>query len=129
MTITEKQDIDEWCEARTISILATHLPAQLREQLLARIRQFRNIPARVQGLNGISNAFPEPLAGEIRDEAFVTVQSIENHWLRSRAFATPCSDIETLVNDLLREYGPNASLAVLPAGPLSVPYLQESIQL
>lgn len=44
------------------------------------------------------------------------------------AFATPCSDIETLVNDLLREYGPNASLAVLPAGPLSVPYLQESIQ-
>jgi len=44
------------------------------------------------------------------------------------AFATPCDDINSLIHDLLREYGPNASIAVLPAGPLSVPYIQKSMQ-
>ena len=44
------------------------------------------------------------------------------------AFATACTNIETLVNDLLREYEPKASLDVLPAGPLSIPYFLESMR-
>lgn len=39
------------------------------------------------------------------------------------AFAIPCHDIEKQIYDLLREFGPNSRIAVLPAGPLSVPYL------
>ncbi|NIS81007.1 MAG: hypothetical protein GTO14_12550, partial [Anaerolineales bacterium] len=85
MTISEKQASDEWCVARTISMLAAYLPERLRAQVLARIRHFGDAGARVRALNGISNTFPETLAGEIRDEAFATARSIESHWLRSRA--------------------------------------------
>ena len=37
----------------------------------------------------------------------------------------PCHDIETTVNDLLCEFGPGASLCVLPEGPQTIPYLEE----
>jgi nickel-dependent lactate racemase len=41
------------------------------------------------------------------------------------AFGIPCNNVEALVDKLLKEYGPEASIAVLPAGPLSVPHLEE----
>ena len=41
------------------------------------------------------------------------------------AFGIPCNNVEVLVDKLLDEYGPEANIAVLPAGSLSVPYLEE----
>jgi lactate racemase len=40
-----------------------------------------------------------------------------------RAFLTPCHDISAAVNERLRELGPDARVAVLPQGPLTIPYL------
>ena len=35
----------------------------------------------------------------------------------------PCGDIERRVAALLAEYGPDATLCVLPQGPQTIPYL------
>ncbi len=40
-----------------------------------------------------------------------------------RAHLTPCRDISATVNELLEQYGPDARVAVLPQGPLTIPYL------
>jgi nickel-dependent lactate racemase len=40
-----------------------------------------------------------------------------------RAFLTPCHDIPAAVQSRLRELGPEARIAVLPQGPLTIPYL------
>ena len=40
-----------------------------------------------------------------------------------RAFLSPCHDIGAAVNERLREFGPDARVAVLPQGPLTIPYL------
>lgn len=39
------------------------------------------------------------------------------------AFLTPCRDISAAVKKRLDELGPNARVAVLPQGPLTIPYL------
>jgi lactate racemase len=39
------------------------------------------------------------------------------------AFLKPCHDISGTVNALLEKHGPNARVAVLPQGPLTIPYL------
>ena len=41
----------------------------------------------------------------------------------TRAWLTPCPDISATVRDLVREIGPQAGIAVLPQGPLTIPYL------
>jgi nickel-dependent lactate racemase len=41
-----------------------------------------------------------------------------------QVFGIPCHDIEKDVGVMLDHYGPDAKVAVLPAGPLTVPYLQ-----
>ena len=38
----------------------------------------------------------------------------------------PCRDIAATVNERLRKLGPSARLAVLPQGPLTIPYLEPS---
>ncbi|HJX40818.1 MAG TPA: nickel-dependent lactate racemase [Anaerolineales bacterium] len=43
-----------------------------------------------------------------------------------QTFGRPCEDISGTVRDLLEEHGPRARVAVLPAGPLSVPFLNGS---
>jgi lactate racemase len=40
-----------------------------------------------------------------------------------RAFLTPCPDIAAAVRDRLQSLGPEARVAVLPQGPLTIPYL------
>jgi nickel-dependent lactate racemase len=40
-----------------------------------------------------------------------------------RAFLTPCRDIAAAVRDRLQTLGPEARVAVLPQGPLTIPYL------
>ncbi|HXI16145.1 MAG TPA: hypothetical protein VNM48_07225, partial [Chloroflexota bacterium] len=35
----------------------------------------------------------------------------------------PCADIEATVERLLADYGPDATLCVLPQGPQTIPYL------
>ncbi len=37
----------------------------------------------------------------------------------------PCQNIEATVDRLLKEYGPQARIAVLPQGPMTIPYLVE----
>jgi hypothetical protein len=39
------------------------------------------------------------------------------------AFLTPCRDIATAVRDRLKTLAPEARVAVLPQGPLTIPYL------
>jgi nickel-dependent lactate racemase len=41
------------------------------------------------------------------------------------AHLTPCHDISATVNDLIRATGNGARIAVLPQGPLTIPYLAE----
>jgi nickel-dependent lactate racemase len=43
-----------------------------------------------------------------------------------QTFGKPCEDISSTVSDLLESHGPRARVAVLPAGPLSVPFLNGS---
>jgi len=40
-----------------------------------------------------------------------------------RAFLTPCHDISAAVARRLEALGPRARVAVLPQGPLTIPYL------
>lgn len=40
-----------------------------------------------------------------------------------RCFLTPCRDIEKAVRERLEKLGPEARVAVLPQGPLTIPYL------
>ena len=40
-----------------------------------------------------------------------------------QTFGRPCADISGTVRDMLEERGPDAWVAVLPAGPLSIPFL------
>lgn len=42
-----------------------------------------------------------------------------------RAHVIPCHDIDALVRELLEELGPEASICVMPQGPLVVPYVSE----
>ena len=35
----------------------------------------------------------------------------------------PCADVEQTIAHLLAEYGPDATLCVLPQGPQTIPYL------
>lgn len=41
-----------------------------------------------------------------------------------RTMLLPCGDIEERIATLLREYGPDATLCVLPQGPQTIPYLE-----
>lgn len=41
-----------------------------------------------------------------------------------KAMFKPVSDMEKTLNDLLAQYGPQAKIAVLPLGPLTIPYLR-----
>jgi len=41
-------------------------------------------------------------------------------------FGIPCRDVEDIISALLKEYGAEARIAVIPAGPLSVPYIKSS---
>jgi hypothetical protein len=43
--------------------------------------------------------------------------------LARRAFLTPCRDIGAEVAQRLEALGPHARVAVLPQGPLTIPYL------
>jgi hypothetical protein len=42
-----------------------------------------------------------------------------------RAWGYPCRDIESTVGKLLNDFGPEARIAVVPSGPLTVPYLRD----
>ena len=41
-----------------------------------------------------------------------------------QTFGKPCRDISSTVGDLLEQHGPRARVAVLPAGPLSIPFIE-----
>ena len=41
-------------------------------------------------------------------------------------FGIPCRDVEDIISALLKEYGAEGRIAVIPAGPLSVPYIKSS---
>jgi hypothetical protein len=42
------------------------------------------------------------------------------------AHLTPCADIAGAVNDEVSRLGGNARIAILPQGPLTIPYLRKS---
>jgi nickel-dependent lactate racemase len=61
----------------------------------------------------------------IQQRADVRVySSLDAETLRA-AHLTPCEDISTMVAAELERHGPDARVAVLPQGPLTIPYLIE----
>lgn len=59
-----------------------------------------------------------------RKASVLVYSSLPDEIIRA-AHLTPCRDIEATVNELLRAGGDSARLAVLPQGPLTIPYLAE----
>ena len=41
-----------------------------------------------------------------------------------KAMFKPIADTEKTISELLAQYGPNATMAVLPLGPLTIPYVK-----
>jgi hypothetical protein len=42
----------------------------------------------------------------------------------TQALLNPCRDIPDTVERLINKFGPNATIAVLPQGPQTIPYLE-----
>jgi len=59
----------------------------------------------------------------IQRRAKVLVYSSLSDELIKAAHLTPCHDISVAVRQVLDGYGPDAQVAVLPQGPLTIPYL------
>jgi nickel-dependent lactate racemase len=59
----------------------------------------------------------------IQRKAEVLLYSSLSDDIVRRAFLTPCRDIAAAVRDRLEKLGPEARVAVLPQGPLTIPYL------
>jgi lactate racemase len=59
----------------------------------------------------------------IQRKARVLIHSTLPEDVTRRAFLEPCPDIGKTVRELLEREGPSARVAVLPQGPLTVPYL------
>lgn len=63
------------------------------------------------------------LQGVVQSRARVLVHSgIPDQVLR-KAHLEPCPDIAAAVEEVLRKHGPSSRVAVLPLGPLTIPYL------
>ncbi len=86
------------------------------------------------GLLGLINSrgfsFPEQwqvqIQAMIQKKAAVQVySSLPSDFVR-RAQLAPCADIAASVRDLLRRHGNGARVAVLPQGPLTIPYVRET---
>ena len=59
----------------------------------------------------------------IQRKAEVLIYSSLSDEIVRTAFLTPCKDIAASVNAKLAQLGPDARVAVLPQGPLTIPYL------
>jgi nickel-dependent lactate racemase len=59
----------------------------------------------------------------IQRQAQVQVYSSLSDEVVRAAHLTPCHDIGTTVRERLAQLGPQARVAVLPQGPLTIPYL------
>jgi nickel-dependent lactate racemase len=64
------------------------------------------------------------LQGVVQSKARVLVHSRLPDDLLRRAHLEPCPDIGEAVRNALLRYGPGARVAVLPLGPLTIPYLE-----
>jgi nickel-dependent lactate racemase len=58
-----------------------------------------------------------------RVKLYIHSDGLTNEEIR-QIFGIPCNDVEHTVSELLKEYGPGARIAVLPAGALAIPYLK-----
>jgi len=66
------------------------------------------------------------LQGVVQSKARVLVHSgLPDEILRA-AHLEPCPDIAAAVQSALHQHGPGARVAVLPLGPLTIPYLEEA---
>ena len=59
----------------------------------------------------------------IQRKAKVLVRSSLSNDIIRTAHLEPCDDISAAVAQRLNQYGPDARVAVLPQGPLTIPYL------
>jgi lactate racemase len=60
---------------------------------------------------------------QLKADVYIYTQHLSEAQIRS-ALLTPCPDIEATTRDLLRKYGPQARICVLPEGPQTIPYLR-----
>ena len=119
--------------------------AQGPAHLLARVRGIPDCGLRISdcGLNGTAvknpqSAIPNPKSqGLLCQDSWqaqihasicekATVHLFSDHLSDediTRAMLTPCRDIAARVDQLIDVYGPEASIAVMPEGPLTIPYL------
>ncbi len=63
----------------------------------------------------------------VQRQAQVLVYSSLNETALREAHLEPCEDISETVGQRLGELGPNARVAVLPQGPLTIPYLANGV--
>ena len=66
---------------------------------------------------------PQILALVQRNAEVMVASSLPDDTLRS-VHLTPCHDISATVRERLAKLGPDARVAVLPQGPLTIPYLR-----
>ncbi len=73
--------------------------------------------------------FERPEQGQAQIQALIqrkakvlVYSSVPDDIIRS-AHLEPCGDISDAVANSLNQYGPDAQVAVLPQGPLTIPYL------
>jgi len=59
---------------------------------------------------------------QLKADVYVFSRNLTEDQIRS-ALLFPCARIETTVEELMKRYGPQATICVLPEGPLTIPYL------
>jgi len=62
---------------------------------------------------------------QLKADVYVKASYLSDEQIR-QALLMPAPDIEATVWDLLRKYGPQATICVLPEGPQTIPYIKAS---
>jgi len=98
---------------------------EFRELLRGRRGRVKAFLLNQERIAGIGNAYAHDvlfLAGLHPNRTIDSLsdEEIEGVWLK------PCRDVEATVADLLRKYGPSATICVLPEGPQTIPYVRQA---
>ncbi|MDY7039812.1 MAG: nickel-dependent lactate racemase [Chloroflexota bacterium] len=62
---------------------------------------------------------------QLKADVYVKSSYLSDEEIR-RALLIPAPDVDDTVRNLLRRYGPQATICVLPEGPQTIPYIKES---
>lgn len=60
---------------------------------------------------------------QLKADVYVRTNNLTGQQIET-ALLKPCHSIEATVSELLKKYGPEASICILPEGPQTIPYVQ-----